>query len=156
MRDPEPACFVCRKHRGGIDLPGGILYEDELVCATHGIIEEGKQRAYLGTLFVEPRRHLPSMAELSDREAARMGMVASRLARALKTSESAEHVYVFGLGHHVAHLHLWIVPRYPGTPSEFWPMRLAEAPDARLGGAGEVAALCDRIRAALAREKAPR
>jgi len=86
------------------------------VCATHGIIDEGTKRAYLGTLFVEPRRHVPSMAELSEREAERIGAVASRLARALKTGEHAEHVYLFGLGHHVAHLHLWVVPRYPGTP----------------------------------------
>lgn len=154
MSDVEATCFVCRKHRGGIDLPGGVLHEDDLVCATHGVIDEGRKRAYLGTLFVEPRRHLPSMAELSEREAERIGAVASRLARALKTSEHAEHVYVFGLGHHVAHLHLWIVPRYPGTPAEFWPMRLAEAPGAPLGGPLEIAALCDRIRAELARDEA--
>jgi histidine triad (HIT) family protein len=152
VSDVEASCFVCRKHRGEVDLPGGALWADDLVCATHGIVPEGKRRAYLGTLFVEPRRHLPSTAELSEPEAERIGAVASRLARALKTSERAEHVYVFGLGHHVDHLHLWLVPRYPGTPPEFWPMRLAEAPGAPLGGPADIAALCDRLRAELERD----
>ena len=139
-------CFVCEKHLGRLELPGGELYRDDLVYASHGIIQEGKQRAYLGTLFVEPLRHVSGVAELSDAEAERIGLVSTRLARALKESEKAEHVYVFVLGHHVDHLHVWLVPRYPGTPPEYWPMRLAEWPDARLGGADEIGALCERIR----------
>jgi diadenosine tetraphosphate (Ap4A) HIT family hydrolase len=114
------------------------------------IIQEGKRRAYLGTLFVEPLRHVSGVAELSDAEAERIGLVSTRLARALKQSEKAEHVYVFVLGHHVDHLHVWLVPRYPGTPPEYWAMRVAEWPDAPLGGPDEIAALCERIRAQLA------
>ena len=37
MSDADPTCFVCRKHRGEIDLPGGVLYEDDLVCATGSV-----------------------------------------------------------------------------------------------------------------------
>jgi histidine triad (HIT) family protein len=143
-------CFVCDKHRGRIDVPGGALYEDDLVYASHGIIPEGKSRTYLGTLFVEPKRHVPGIAELSDREAQQIGLLSSRLARALKQSEGAEHVYVFVLGHHVDHLHVWLVPRYPGTPPEYRAMRVAEWPDAPKGDAAQIAALCARVRARLA------
>jgi diadenosine tetraphosphate (Ap4A) HIT family hydrolase len=145
------ACFVCDKHRGRVAVPGGILYEDELVSSSHGIVPEGRTKTYLGTLFVEPKRHVPGLAELSDPEAERIGVVCARLARALKTSEKAEHVYSWVLGHHVDHLHVWLVPRYPGTPGEYRAMRIAEWPGAPTGGPAEIAALCDRVRAALRR-----
>lgn len=140
---------MCDKHAGRVELPGGALYRDALVYASHGIIPEGKSRTYLGTLFVEPLRHVPGLADLSDAEAERVGLVCTRLARALVESEGAEHVYVWVLGHHVDHLHVWLVPRYPGTPREYWALRVAEWPDAPLGGATEIEALCARIRATL-------
>ncbi len=142
-------CFVCEKHRGRVEVPGGCLYEDDLVYASHGIIPEGKSTTYLGTLFLEPKRHTPGLADLSKPEAERFGLLSSRLARALQESEAAEHVYAFVLGHHVAHLHLWLVPRYPGTPPEYWAMRVAEWPDAPMGAAREIEALCSRIRTLL-------
>ena len=144
-------CFVCDKHLGRNVVPGGAIYEDEWVYASHGIVPEGKSRTYLGTLFVEPKRHGPGIAELSDLEAKQIGLLSSRLARALKETERAEHVYVFVLGHHVDHLHVWLVPRYPGTPPEYWAMRLAEWPDAPKGDALQIAALCERVRGHLER-----
>jgi len=111
----DTKCFVCEKHHhGAVDVPGGCLYEDELVYSSHGIIQSGKTRAYLGTLFVEPKRHVPGMAELTDAEAERIGLVSSRLSRALKQTGDVDHIYVHVWGHHVPHLHVWIVPRYRG------------------------------------------
>ncbi|MDH5362623.1 MAG: HIT family protein, partial [Aigarchaeota archaeon] len=49
-------CFVCRKHRGEITLPGGAIYEDPLVYAGHAQIREGQTTAYLGYLMAEPKR----------------------------------------------------------------------------------------------------
>ena len=142
-------CFVCEKHRGTIEVPGGPLVEDELVYASHGIVPPGHSTAYLGTLFVEPKRHAPGLADLTEAEAERVGLWTSRLARALVRSERAEHVYSFVLGQHVDHLHVWLVPRYPGTPPEYAPMRLFEWPDAPRGGPDDIAALCARLRAQL-------
>ena len=145
----ESGCFVCEKHLGRIDVPGGVVHEDELVYASHGVIPDGKRTAYLGTLFVEPRRHVPGIAELTDEEAKRVGVVSSHLARALKHSEKAEHVYVFVLGHHVPHLHVWLVPRYPGTPPEYWATCVAEWPEAPRGDREQIAAVCGRVRSQL-------
>lgn len=83
-------CFVCDKHQGRIDVPGGTLYEDEWVYASHGIINEGRSRTYLGTLFVEPKRHVPGIGDLNRPEAERVGWLTSRLAAALQASERAE------------------------------------------------------------------
>ena len=142
-------CLICRKHRGEISIPGGVVYEDDLVVASHSLIAEGETESYLGILFVEPKRHIPSFAELTAEEAQRAGLLISKLSKALKDSEGAEHVYLFVLGHHVPHLHIWPVPRYPGTPREFWGLRVDEWPDAPKGGVAEIDALSDRMRGQL-------
>ena len=148
-------CFVCQKHRGEIDVPGGAIYEDELVYSSHGVIDAARSDAYLGTLFVEPKRCLPGFGDLARAEAERVGWLASRLAAALQRCEGAEHVYLFVLGAHVAHLHLWLVPRYPGTPREFWGRPVADWPGARRGDRAEIAALCERVRSDLRSEAEP-
>jgi hypothetical protein len=56
---------------------------------------------------------------------------------------AAEHVY----SSVVDHLHL--LPRYSGTPREYWWPRLDEWPDAPMGGTLEVTRLVDEIRARL-------
>ena len=143
-------CLICRKHRGDIPLPGGLVYEDDLVCVSHSLIMEGEVEAYLGIFFVEPKRHIPGLAELTDEEVMRAGLLVTRLSRTLKESEGAEHVYLFVLGHHVPHLHIWVVPRYPGTPREYWGYRVDEWPEAPRGGPGEIEELCRRVQRHLA------
>ena len=58
----------------------------------------------------------------------------------------------FVLGHAVPHLNIWTVPRYPGTPREYWGLRVDAWPQAPRGGSEETAALCERVRANLRRE----
>lgn len=142
-------CLVCRKHRGELPEPGGLVYEDSLARAGHAFLPEGRDRVYLGWLMVEPKRHLPELADLTDDEARAVGLALSRLSRALLRETNAEHIYSFVLGHHVPHLHVHLLPRYPGTPPEYWGLNLDEWPDAPTGAAAEVEALCGRLRAAL-------
>jgi hypothetical protein len=86
----QPDCFVCQKHRGLLGVPGGPIYQDELVYAGH--------------------------------------------------------VYAFVLGDHVPHLHVHLVPRYPGAPAEYWGVHVDEWPGAPRGGPAEVQALVSRLR----------
>lgn len=146
----QTECFICRQRSGDEPAPGGEIVEDELVVAVHAYHPERNPTPYLGHVLVEPRRHAPGVADLDDAEAAALGVAASRCARALMAGEGAEHVYVAVLGHHVPHLHVHLVPRYPGTPSEYWsPLLLDEWPGARHGGPDEIAIVADRIRGAL-------
>ncbi|MGH2481356.1 MAG: HIT family protein, partial [Ktedonobacteraceae bacterium] len=69
--------------------------------------------------------------------------------RALKACTGGDHVYVFFYGDHVAHLHLHIWARYPGTPEEFWRTRVDEWSGSPKGGKDEVVALSQRLRAFL-------
>jgi histidine triad (HIT) family protein len=146
-------CFICQKHRGEITIPGGAIYEDHLVYAGHVRADQGS--AYLGHLMAEQERHIPGLAEQTNEEAQALGLLVARLSRALKSSEGAEHVYLFVFGDHVPHLHLHLFPRYPGTPRAYWGSRIGEWPDAPRGDAAEVAAVCERLRTWLATEPHP-
>jgi diadenosine tetraphosphate (Ap4A) HIT family hydrolase len=143
-------CFICRQLGGREPTPGGEIYAEERVVAVHAFEPERNPTPYLGHLLVEPRRHAAGFADLDEAEAAAVGVAVSRCARALKAAERAEHVYVAVVGHHVAHLHVHLVPRYPGTPREYWsPLTLDEWPEAEHGGQREIEAVADRLRVAL-------
>lgn len=145
--DADPTdCFICRKHRQGDAAQGGVLFEDDLVYAGHVHAVRGTT-AYRGYLMVEPRRHAAGLGDLSDEEASAVGVLANRLARVLKEAMGAEHVYSFVFGGAVAHLHLHLAPRYPGTPAEFWGPRLTEWPGAPKVTVDEMRPLVVRLRA---------
>jgi diadenosine tetraphosphate (Ap4A) HIT family hydrolase len=136
-------CYVCDKHRSG----EGVIARDEFMVLGHVLPDApgAGERVYLGHLVVEPRRHVPGLADLAADEAAALGRWAARAAKALQ----AEHVYSSVVGHRIDHLHLHLVPRYPGTPREYWWPRLDEWPDAPLGGLPDVTRVVDEIRARL-------
>ena len=148
-------CFVCRKHhdRGAL-LPGGPVAEDEHVLVSHIVTPDALGRegstAYLGHLFVEPRRHAPGLADLSDAEAQAVGQWSARASRALREVAGAEHVYAAVIGDAVPHLHVHLLPRYPGTPREYWWTRVDEWPEAQRGDAEEIGALVRELRSYLA------
>jgi histidine triad (HIT) family protein len=106
-QEEREECFVCRKHRGLISIPGGAIYEDDLVYAGH--IHPDVETAYLGWLIAETKRHTPGLAEVTDSEAQALGLLVARLSRALKASEGAEHIYSFVLGNNVPHLHIHVI-----------------------------------------------
>ena len=143
-------CFVCRKHREqGPLLPGGPVGEDELVIVSHltpAAPDRPSGPVYLGHLLVEPRRHAPGLADLTDAEARAVGWWCTQASRALREAAGAEHVYAAVIGDKAAHLHVHLLPRYPGTPREYWWDRVDEWPDARRGTQPEIATLVAGLR----------
>lgn len=150
-------CFVCDKHRNLTLMPGGPLHEDDLVVVSHLSPRAPGQREkiYLGHLLVEPRRHAAQLADLTDEEAARIGRCSSTAARTLRETAGAEHVYAAVIGDHVAHLHIHLLPRYPGTPRQYWWTRVDEWPQAPRGGEAEAAGLVERLRTNIRTRQAP-
>ncbi len=128
-------------------MPGGAVYADRHFYIGHAGIREEETTAYLGALLVEPRRHIRSLSELNQAESQGLGTMLRRTSQLLEDELGAERVYLFVLGHHVDHLHIWLVPRYPGTPREYWGTRLDEWPQAPRGGTQQIADLCARLRA---------
>lgn len=142
----EDECPICAKQRD--EVIGGVIYQDDLVYAHH--VYNRNEPTFLGYVRAETRRHVPSFAELTDEEAQAVGLLITRLSRALKACVGADHVYAFFYGDHVPHLHIHVFARYPGTPEEYWREHVDEWAESPKGGAAEVEALAQRLRAYLA------
>jgi diadenosine tetraphosphate (Ap4A) HIT family hydrolase len=142
---PPNDCIICRKHLNEINPPGGIIHESRYCVVTHSLIPDGEEETYLGIFFIETKRHVPAFEDLSDEEAQDVGLLISRTSRALKTVTQAEHIYMFRFGHHVDHFHVWVVPRYPGTPREYWGLKVDEWEEAPRGGIDHIEELCAKV-----------
>src|ERR1700743_2723767 len=160
--DSAAGCFVCRKHRDrGPLVPGGSVAEDDLVLVSHVVPPDVLGRegttAYLGHLLVEPRRHAPGLADLTDAEARVVGWGGPRAGRTRPRPDGAgaEHVYAAVLGDGVPHLHVHLLPRFPGTPREYWGTDVDEWPQARRGSAAQIGLLVRELRGYLLNEELP-
>jgi diadenosine tetraphosphate (Ap4A) HIT family hydrolase len=141
-------CPFCDIQQGARPPLGGPIYEDALVYAHHADFDEGP--TYLGHVMVETKRHTPDFADLTAAEAQAVGLLIARLSRALKACTGAEKVYATFYGEVTPHLHVHLTARYPGTPAEYLRWNVEDWPSAPRGNAGDVAALCRRLRATLA------
>lgn len=139
-------CFFCERLAHASAIPGGAIFEDELLHASHWF-DGGPE--YLGHLVLQTKRHAPGVADLTDEEARRVGLVATRLARALKATVGAEKVYAYVFAEAVPHYHQLLTARYPGVPKEYWRLNLGEWPDAPRGDANAVAEVARRVRSYL-------
>jgi histidine triad (HIT) family protein len=144
---PMTECLVCRKHHGEVALPGGFIYEDDLLVISHAQLFGEEKDHYLGHVFVESRRHVPELADLTAEEAQAIGLWISRVAQALLQVEGMEHVYSFFIADGVPHVHVHVIGRRPGAPREYWGPRVDDWPDAPRGGEAEIAQVADRVRA---------
>jgi diadenosine tetraphosphate (Ap4A) HIT family hydrolase len=144
--DRKQDCIVCRKHRGQSELWGGVIYEDDLIFVSHAQLWGEETDKYLGHLFIEPKRHIPGLPGLSEEEAKAIGLYSSRLAEALVSTQSVDHVYMFIFGHDVDHLHIHIIGRYPNAPRKYWGTMVDEWPEAPRGRETEIIGVADRLR----------
>jgi histidine triad (HIT) family protein len=138
-------CLVCRKHRGWLRIPGGVIFENEIVYVSHAQLFGEEKDHYLGHLFVEPKRHVPKLSDLSEEEAQMIGLFVRQATRALEQVQDVEHAYAFAIGDHVPHVHIHVLGRYPGAPREYWGSKVDEWPDAPRGNETEIAAVAQRI-----------
>jgi len=139
-------CLVCREISGAIEVPGGAILENELVFGFHVLDVEGTgEPVYLGYTMVSPKRHAPGLADVTDEEAAALGVASARISRAL-VAEGADHVFSAVIGTGVPHLHVHLVPRYPDTPRDLPWTQVDEWDGARKGGFDKIAELVGRLR----------
>lgn len=132
----DPSCMICQKHLG-VAPPGWlgpVIYADDLVSVSH------RAAGALGYVYLESRRHVPYLDQLSDAEAAAVGWAVARLARGLRAELDVEFIHTFVSGRGVAHFHQHVFARHAGTPEDrpWWP-DWADAPH------GDIRALSDRL-----------
>jgi histidine triad (HIT) family protein len=141
-------CLFCTIQQGVTPPAGGPIYEDDLVYAHHAHFHD--EPTYLGHLMLETKRHTPDFTDLTPAEARAIGLLTARLSRALKACTDAEKVYSVFYGEVTPHLHIHLLARYPNTPAEYLRWNLEDWPGAPRGDEQAIAALCQRLRSALA------
>lgn len=80
--------MACELSRGERDLPGGLIYRTRSWLVEHCVGPLG-----LGTLILKPERHVTSVADLSEDEAAELGPLLRRTSYVARTLVEAEQVY---------------------------------------------------------------
>ena len=110
-------CPICAKHRGEGPLGGELVGRWGDFWVYHAPPGEDGMAA-LGYLFIESDRHAPHLEDLTDEEAAALGRLRSRLARALARELDAENVFSAVIGRGVPHFHEHLLVRHPGTAKD--------------------------------------
>jgi diadenosine tetraphosphate (Ap4A) HIT family hydrolase len=111
------ACVFCALAAG--ETPASVVTEDEVVLAFLDI-----SPITPGHTIVVPRDHAASLAELEPETGGRVFTTAMRVAAALRASGlRADGVNVFladgeAAGQEVFHVHVHVVPRFPGDGLE--------------------------------------
>ncbi len=143
-------CFICRKHNGQLAVSGGCIYEDEYVYVGH--IGSNEPLNYLGYLIVDLKRHAAGYGDMSDDEARAIGYILNKLGQVIKRAENTEHVYSFVQGDAFPHFHIHLIPRYPGTPKEYWHLTNIRNYKDAYGTVNQVEEVCSRLRGVLQHE----
>jgi ATP adenylyltransferase len=135
----RPTCEICAKHRGEGPLKGELIGRTEWFWVYHAPPEDDG-RAALGHLLIESDRHAPYLADLTDAEAATLGLLRTSLARGLRAALEAEFVFAAVIGRGHAHFHEHLLARQRGTPDEIpWDRSDEAAPRADAEGMRELA-----------------
>lgn len=142
-------CLICRKHRRlptELKGPNLAIYEDELVYLSHAQLWGDNEEHYLGYLFLETKRHIAGLGEMTDAEAERIGLLTKRAAEALTAVAGIEHVYAIVHGDGVPHIHIHLIGRHRGTPREHYGFGVTDWAGAPRGDETAIIALSKRLR----------
>lgn len=110
------ACYSCARDAEFDRLPPWErIAADDLWRVAHAF-----DSALPGWLVLLPRRHVTSIAALSDAEASSLGTWQVRLSRALHKTLGCQKTYIaqFGEAEGFSHVHFHVVPRPPGLAGE--------------------------------------
>src|SRR6266851_1032959 len=102
-------CGTCKGVRNELGAPGGVIYEDRLWHLDHIV----RPLPMAGWLILKPKRHVESVAKLTDAESRALGPLITRTAAALERATGVKKVYVglFGEAKLFAHVHVHLIPR---------------------------------------------
>ena len=147
-------CITCRANRGEVATPGGVLHDDGLWRLEHTF----EPIPIAGWLVLKPLRHVESVAELTEVEAAALGPLLQRTSAALTAVLGCTKVYVmcFAEAAGAAHVHIHLVPRAADMPPErrgprvFEYMREAVRRGESLADPAEAARVANAVREILA------
>ena len=101
-------CAICAGPEGDPELDRVEIWRDDqwrLSMSRHG--------PTLGFGYLEPLRHIPSLADLDGPEAATFGPAVARASGVLREASGAALVYAYVFGGGIPHLHVHLAPNQP-------------------------------------------
>lgn len=106
----ETNCIFCKIANG--DIPSSTLYEDELFRVILDLSPAAK-----GHALILPKQHMANIFEMDDTTAGKVFILASRIAKAMKTALNCDGLNIVQnngevAGQTVFHFHMHIIPRY--------------------------------------------
>ena len=110
-------CTACQLSSGELALPGGRIFRTRWWLVEHCIGPLG-----LGTLIVKPERHVTSVADLSEDEAAELGPLLRRATQVARQLVEADQVYNCLWSHaggEPVHIHYVVQPVTKAQMSDF-------------------------------------
>ncbi len=106
-------CSVCAELAGRVSTPGGVVFQDDSWQVAH----HAGPWTDPGELIVKARRHVESIAQLSDAESASLGPILRAAVGAVERVVRPERVYVASYGERVRHVHFFLLPRTSSLPA---------------------------------------
>ncbi len=109
-------CYTCAREAEAATLPP----RESIAVDAHWRVAHAFNSALPGWLVLVPRRHVTSIAELSDAAAQTLGVWQVRLSRALHEVLGCQKTYVaqFAEAEGFSHVHFHVVPRPPDLAQE--------------------------------------
>lgn len=104
-----PSCLLCRPEAADRELGRIEVWQDRLWRVTVSLVAP-----VLGFGYLEPKRHIPYITDLSGEEAETLGATLARVTSTLRLATDADLVYVNVFGERHAHLHFNLAPHRPG------------------------------------------
>ncbi len=103
---PHSTCAVCAQH-SAVRAAGHVLWTDGRFLVIH----HPEPSPLAGWLRLDAVEHVGGVADLSDDDAARFGVLHARLAACMKQALGVDRVYSIAFGESARHLHMHLVPR---------------------------------------------
>ena len=153
----DPTCGICQMVAGEGEIPGGVVFENDLWMVFHHAPPYGAP----GWMMLLTKRHVQGPAHFNDEEAANFGLALRHFERVLEQVTGALRVYTAAMGESVPHFHGHMVPRYAQTPNDVRAWGVFDLERATIAGEvtvdpDEVARISEEYRRALAENPPPR
>jgi diadenosine tetraphosphate (Ap4A) HIT family hydrolase len=137
-------CLLCRPADADRELRRVEVWQDDLWRVTVSLAAP-----VVGFGYLEPKRHIPHITDLSGDEAMSLGVQLARVTSALKEASGADLLYVTVFGERHAHLHFNLAPHRAGDALTGGPGM--SRPDAQEIPEGELRSVASSVGALLAR-----
>lgn len=102
-------CIICAQGQGDEALNRIEVWRDE-----HWRLTVSLDAEVAGFAYLEPLRHIASIADLDGPEAATFGATIAKACQSLKAATGTAFVYVYIFGDGIAHLHVHLAPHREG------------------------------------------